>query len=162
LSRRAGTLSKGTANLLDRAIWLLLQRSELWAALDGESHDLLAEQAAPYDLFFGCIERSIHEHGTLAPAALLDELRLQAGAVAGGAAVIARIAEFHASDPNVDAARELSLVLDGLRLRAVRDELDLMAETGLVSPDAQQRFKLLNGELSRLKIHLAKQQISEG
>jgi DNA primase len=156
--RRAGALKKGTANLLDRAIWLLLQRSELWASLDGESHDVLADQAAPYDLFFGCIERSIHEHGPLAPAALLDELRVQAEAIAGGSAFIARIAEFHASDPNVDFAREMRLVLDGLRLRAVRDELDLMVESGLVSPDSHQRFKQLNAELSRLKATLARQQ----
>ena len=160
--RRAGALSKGTASLLDRAIWLLLQRSELWAALDGESHDLLAGQAAPYDLFFGCIERSIHEHGAQAPAALLEELRARSAELSGGAAVISRIAEFHASDPNVDFAREMSLVLDGLRLRAVRDELDLMAGSGFASPDAQQRFKALNGELSRLKNHLAKQQSTVG
>jgi hypothetical protein len=151
LTNSASIRRKGTANLLDRAIWLLLERSELWASLDGESHDVLAEQAAPYDLFFSCIERSLHEHGPLAPAALLDELRRQAETVAGGDAVITRIAELRASDPNVDFAREMSLVLDGLRLRAVRDELDLMVESGLVSPDSYQRFKQLNTELSRLK-----------
>ena len=160
--RRASRLGKGTASLLDRAIWLLLHRCEMWSTLDGESHDLLAGQAAPYDMFFSCIERSIHEHGSLAPAALLDELRLQAGAVAEGGAVIARIAEFHASDPNVDFAREMRLVLDGLRLKAVRDELDLLVESGLVSPDAHERFKLLNGELARLKNHLARQQSAVG
>ena len=100
--------------------------------------------------------------GSLAPAALLDELRLQAGAVAEGGAVIARIAEFHASDPNVDFAREMRLVLDGLRLKAVRDELDLMVESGLVSPDAHERFRLLNGELARLKNHLARQHSAVG
>jgi len=161
-ARRASRLGKGTASLLDRAIWLLLHRCEMWSTLDGESHDLLAGQAAPYDMFFSCIERSIHEHGSLAPAALLDELRLQAGAVAEGGAVIARIAEFHASDPNVDFAREMRLVLDGLRLKAVRDELDLLVESGLVSPDAHERFKLLNGELARLKNHLARQQSAVG
>ena len=160
--RRASRLGKGTASLLDRVIWLLLHRCEMWSALDGESHDLLADQAAPYDMLFGCIERSIHEHGTLAPAALLDEMRLQADGVAEAVAVIARIAAFHASDPNVDFTRELNLVLDGLRLKAVRDELDLMVETGLASPDSHQRFKLLNGELARLKNHLAKQQSEMG
>ena len=160
--RRASRLGKGTASLLDRAIWLLLHRCEMWSVLDGESHDLLAEQAAPYDMLFGCIERSIHEHGTLAPAALLEEMRLQAAGVDEAAAVIARIAAFHASDPHVDFTRELNLVLDGLRLKAVRDELDLMVETGLASPDSHQRFKRLNGELARLKNHLAKQQSAMG
>ena len=160
--RRASRLGKGTASLLDRAIWLLLHRCEMWSVLDGESHDLLADQAAPYDMLFGCIERCIHEHGTLAPAALLEEMRLQAAGVAEAAAVIARIAAFHASDPSVDFTRELNLVLDGLRLKAVRNELDLMVETGLASPDSHQRFKLLNGELARLKNQLAKQQSAMG
>ncbi len=156
--RRAGALSKGTANLLDRAIWLLLQRSELWAGLDGESHDFLAGQAAPYDLFFGCIERSIHEHGTLSFAALLDELRGQVADVPNGTSVITRIAGFHASDAQVDVARELSFVLDGLRLRAVDDELKLMAASALDSPDAQRRFTHLSAERARLKNLLASQQ----
>ena len=112
----------------------------------------------PYDLFFGGIERSIHEHGALSFAALLQELRQQAAGEPNAASVIARIAGFHASGSNVDVARELALVLDGLRLRAVRDELDLMVEGGLSSPDAHQRFKLLNGELARLKNLLASQQ----
>ena len=56
--------------------------------LDGESHDLLARQAAPYDAFFGCLERSWHDHGPLGNAvALLDELRAQAEA-SGADAVI--------------------------------------------------------------------------
>jgi DNA primase len=156
--RRVGALSKGTANLLDRAIWLLLQRSELWTTLDGESHDFLAGQAAPYDLFFSGIERSIHEHGAMSFAALLQELRQQADDDPRAANVIKRIGEFHASDPNVDVGRELALVLDGLRLGAVRAELDLIVEAGLSSPDAHRRFKLLNGELARLKNLLASQQ----
>ena len=156
--RRAGALSKGAANLLDRAIWLLLQRSEWWAALDGESHDFLARQAAPYDLLFGCIERSVHEHGTLSFAALLEELRVQVADVPGGTSVVARIAGFHASDAQVDVARELSLALDGLRLRAVEDELNLMAPSGLASPDAQRRFMQLSAERARLKNLLASQQ----
>ena len=177
--RRASRLGKGTASLLDRAIWLLLQRADMWAELDGDSHDLLAQQAAPYDLFFSAIERSLHEHGSLGAPALLDELRAHATRAAQAepgepaadgvdssqaSAVLARIAEFHDSDPNVDFSREMALVLDGLRLRMVRDELDLMVESGLLSsapsPDALHRFKTLNGELARLKNHLAKQQQS--
>src|SRR5439155_66144 len=108
--RAAGRVSRGTANLLDRALWLLIQRSDLWSTLDGESHDILAGQAAPYDLFFGCLERSVSEHGPLAPAALLGELRAQAERDTGGA-VISRIAEFHYPDPASDPARELEHVL---------------------------------------------------
>src|SRR5688500_17875671 len=73
--RRPQRVSAGTATLLDRALWLLVQRSDLWAALDGDGHDILAGQAAPYDRFFGCIERNFHDHGPLGAAALLGELR---------------------------------------------------------------------------------------
>ena len=149
--RRAGRVSKGTANLLDRAIWLLLQRSELWASLDGESHDLLAAQSRPYDAFFGCIERSLHEHGPLAPAAMLEELRGQSDLEAEGTAVLTRISEFHDPEPDADIAHELSLVLLKLRLQAVDDELKLLFDSGAQSPDAQRRSRELMDARKRLK-----------
>ncbi len=105
--RRSRPLSKGTANLLDRAVWLLLQRSETWAELDGEAHDILAAQDAPYDLFFGCIERCVHEHGPLAPGAMLVELREGVAQDASGMAVVSRIAGFHDPEPDSDIAHEL-------------------------------------------------------
>jgi len=153
--RRAGRVSKGAANLLDRAIWLLLHRCEAWAALDGESHDILAAQAAPYDLFFGCIERALHEHGALAPAALLDELRQRAHELdddAGGAAVLTRIAAFHDPEPAADLTAELALVIAKLRLQAVDDELRLLFESGVQSADAQARSRELMEARKRLKL----------
>ena len=159
--RRSGRVSKGTANLLDRAIWLLLQRSDIWASLDGESHDILAAQAAPYDMFFGCIEQCLHEHGALAPAALLAELRAKAEREAEGAAVIARIAAFHDPMPDADMVTELTLVLDRLRLQAVEDELKLLFETPSLSPDAQARGKALMGTQARLKAQLALRQSAD-
>jgi DNA primase len=149
--RRAGRVSKGTANLLDRAIWLLLQRSELWVSLDGESHDLLAAQSRPYDAFFGCIERSLHEHGPLAQVAMLEELRGQPDLEAEGAAVLTRISEFHDPEPDADIAHELSLVLMKLRLQAVDDELKLLFDSGAQSPDAQRRSRELMDARKRLK-----------
>ena len=152
---RTHRVSQGTANLLDRALWLLVQRSDLWTALDGEAHDLLAGRSAPYDRFFGGVERTVHDHGPLAAAALLDELRLLADD-AGGAAVIARIAAFHDPDPQTDLAREMALVLDWLRLRAVEEELEQLFASGDLSPDAMQRSKELGEARKRLKAQLAK------
>jgi len=154
-SRRAERISRGTANLLDRALWLLVQRSDLWTTLDGESHDILAGQAAPYDMFFGCLERSLHEHGPLGTAALLGELRALAGQD-GGAAVISRIADFHDPDPQSDLARELAILIDRLRLQAVEDELKLLFDSGALSPDAQARGKQLMATQARLKALLAR------
>jgi DNA primase len=150
-ARRAAKVNKGTATLLDRAIWLLVQRSDLWAGLDGDAHDMLAGQAAPYDSCFACIERCLHDHGPLAPAALLAELAAQAQAPGEGAAVVARIAAFHEPDPKVDFPRELGLVLDRLRLQAAEDELKLLFESGTMSPESQARGKLLMATRARLK-----------
>ena len=151
LPRRAGRLSHGTASLLDRAIWLLLQHSELWATLDGEAHDLLAAQPGPYDTFFGCIERCLHEHGPLAAAALLGELRSHAEPAGDGAAVLARIEKFHDPEPASDIAHELSLVISKLRLQAVDDELKALFDAGAQSPDAQARSRELMATRRRLK-----------
>ena len=150
--RRAARVSKGAANLLDRAIWLLLHRCETWAALDGESHDILAAQAAPYGLFFGAIERSLHEHGALAPAALLDELRTLAEGVEGGTAVLTRVAAFHDPESSTDLAKELTLVIAKLRLQAVNDELTQLIELGIESPDALSRRRELVDMRNRLKV----------
>ena len=149
--RRAGRVSKGAANLLDRAIWLLLHRSELWTQLDGEAHDLLAAQPAPYDAFFGCIERCVHEHGPLAQAAMLGELRVNAERDNEGGAVLSRIAEFHDPERDSDIAHELSLVITKLRLNAVDEELKLLFDSGAPSPDAQKRGRELMEARKRLK-----------
>jgi DNA primase len=150
--RRPARTSKSAASLLDRAIWLLLHRCEAWAALDGESHDILAAQSAPYDLFFGSIERALHEHGAVAKPALLAELRDHAEEVEGGAAVLARIAAFHDPEAGADLAGELALVIAKLRLQAVDDELKLLFESGLQSPDAQARSRELMETRKRLKV----------
>ena len=154
--RRTGRVSLGTANLLDRTLWLLLHRSELWATLDNESHDMLAGQPAPYDAFFACVERTVLEHGPLAPAALMQELRVPAAG--DGSTVLARIAQFHDPEAQTDIAVELAKALDGLRLQAVEEELKLMFESGELSPDSQARCKQLMDTRSRLKAGFAQLQ----
>ncbi len=149
-------ISKGAATLLDRAIWLLLHRSELWTTLDGESHDMLAAQAAPYDMFFSCIERSLQEQGPIAAPALLAQLREKAETEGDGMAIVSRIADFHDPEPRSDLASELGLVLDKLRLQAVEDELTLLFASGELSADAQRRSRQLGAERSRLKAEFAR------
>ncbi|HEX6704857.1 MAG TPA: DNA primase [Albitalea sp.] len=140
----------GIANQLDRALWLLLQRSDLWSALDGEAHDLLAGQASPYDAFFGCLERSFHDHGPLGRDALLSELREQAQELRAGP-IVSRIAEFHDPEPGADLAKDLARVLDGLRLREVEDDLQLLFESGDLSLEVQQQSKELQDKRRHLK-----------
>ena len=149
--RRSRPVGKGAANGLDRAIWLLLQRSDLWDTLDAESHDLLAAQPSPYEAFFGRIEQCVHEHGPLAPAALLAELQQASQQDQQGAAVLSRIAGFHDPEPNADIARELSLVIANMRLQAVDEELKLLFESGIQSPDVQRRSRELMASRRQLK-----------
>jgi DNA primase len=152
--RRAGRVSLGTANLLDRALWLVLQRSDLWASLDNEAHDLLVGQPAPYDVFFACVDRTVMEHGPPTPAALMLELRATSEREGDDSRVLARIAQFHDPETQTDIAVELAKTLDGLRLQAVGDELQLIFESGVQSPDAQNRCKQLMETRARLKARL--------
>lgn len=153
--RTNARLNRGAANLLDRVLWLLVHRSDLWTALDNDAHDLLAGQAAPYDAFFGCIERSLHDHGPLGTEALMEELRRQAEEI-GADAVVQRLAEFHEPDPQADLARDILIVVDRLRLLAIEEELKLLFDSGTLSEDAQRRGKELMGTQARLKAQLAK------
>ena len=155
VKRPARRVNQQTATLLDRALWLLVQRSDLWGLLDDESHDLLAGRAAPYDRFFGCLERNLHEHGPLGAAALLDELR-GISTETGSQPVIDRIAAFHEPDPAIDLHSELSLILDRLRLRSVEDELEMLFASGDPSADSLRRSKELLDHQRRLKAQVAK------
>ena len=146
---------QGAANHLDRALWLLMQRPELWWELDSDAHDLLADQAAPYGSLFGCLERTIHEQGAVSPASLSDEFTLEAQADAQAQSVVERIAGFHPPEAITDLKHQLILVLDHLRLRDVDSELSLLFESGMTSPDIQTRSAELLQSRTRLRTRLA-------
>ncbi|MFZ2651160.1 MAG: DNA primase [Burkholderiaceae bacterium] len=151
LSKR---LSRGTPTLLDRALWLLLHRCELWAALDSEAHDMLAGQASPYGALFGAFEQILLDHGPLQCTAYLHELRT--GAVSANAQeVLARIAAFQEPDVSTDFGRELRVVVDRMRLQAVEDELKQLFESGTLPPDAQTRGRQLMSLRAELKARFA-------
>ncbi len=135
-SRRAASRSTGgrslprpTATLLDRAAWLILQRSDLWEQLTADDHEQIAAQPEPYGSFFTWLDRGVHEHGPLTQAAWLE--RLQAD-TAGDAplVLVARLGQLHELDPQVDLRAEWDAVMRALRLQAVKDELNLLIESG--------------------------------
>lgn len=146
---------QGAANHLDRALWLLMQRPELWSEIDSDSHDLLADQAAPYGSLFGCLERTIHEQGAVSPASLSDEFTLEAQTDEQARGVVERIAGFHPPEAITDLKHQLILVLDHLRLRDVDSELSLLFESGMTSPDIQIRSAELLQSRTRLRTRLA-------
>ena len=146
---------QGAANHLDRALWLLMQRPELWLELDSDAHDLLADQASPYGSLFGCLERTIHEQGAVSPASLSDEFTLEAQADAQAQSVVERITQLHPPEAITDLKHQLILVLDHLRLRDVDTELSLLFESGMTSPDIQIRSAELLQSRTRLRARLA-------
>lgn len=146
---------QGAANQLDRALWLLLQRAEMWWELDGSCHDLLADRAAPYAALFGFFERCLHEQGPLAPAALLNELMHSVRDDEHARATLERIALFHEPEAHTDLRQQLDLILDHLRLRDVDAELEQLFESGLMSPDIQARSAELMQSRARLKLALS-------
>ena len=153
--RLARKARQGAANHLDRALWLLMQRPELWWELDSEAHDLLADQAAPYGSLFGSFERTLHEQGALSSESLSNEVTLDAQVDEHAKSVIERICGFHEPEPITDLKHQLELVLDHLRLRDVDNELSLLFESEMASPDIQIRTAALLQSRSRLRTKLA-------
>ncbi len=145
---------QATANQLDRVLWLLLHRAELWWEIDGEAHDLLSGQATPYAALFAHVERCLHDHGPMSPAALLDELTQAVGDDERARTTLHRIASFHDPESQTDLKLQLDLLLDQLRLQEVDHELKLLFESGLMSPDIQARSALLMQSRARLKAAL--------
>ncbi|MES3015873.1 MAG: hypothetical protein V4750_19370, partial [Pseudomonadota bacterium] len=96
------------------------------------------------------IERSVDDHGAIAPPALLQELRDRAVAVDGASAVLDRITAFHDPEPQTDLQQELVFVLGKLRLKSVEEELELLVKSGVQSPDTLTR----HAELMRLQRQL--------
>jgi DNA primase len=143
------------ASRLDRAVWMLLHRADLWEQLGHDAHDLLTEQAAPYGDFFSWLDRVLHDHGALAPAALLEEMT-SATAPEAFRSLAARVRLFHEVEVGSDAPAELGAILDGLRLQAITDELNLLAEMQGLSEAAGQRQKALYGQQAELKKRLSR------
>ena len=143
------------ASRLDRAVWMLLHRADLWEQLGHDAHDLLTEQAAPYGDFFSWLDRVLHDHGALSPAAMLEEM-IAPTAPEPLQPLAARVRLFHEVEVGGEALGELGAILDGLRLQAITEELSLLAETQSLSEAAGQRQRALYALQSELKKRLSR------
>ncbi len=146
---------QGAANLLDRALWLILRQPELWWSLDDGARDLLVDQTPPYSVLVQALERSLHDQGAMASTALLEELRKGVSTDPIAASALERITAFHDPEPGTQLQHQLALVIDHLRLREVDDELQLLFQSGITSPDAQQRSAALVRHRAQLKAAIA-------
>jgi DNA primase len=146
---------RGAANHLDRVFWLLLQSPDLWWSIDSDARDLLVEQVEPYGALFASLERTLADQGALASASLAQEIATQAQDDGPMREVIERVAAFHPAETSTDLKHQLELLLDHLRLREVDNELGLLFESGMASPDIQIRSAELLKSRTRLRARLA-------
>jgi DNA primase len=150
----ARRLLPGAPTLLDRALWLLVSRCELWNELSPASHDLLAEQPAPFGPAFSWLERHLNEHGPERAEALLQQMPAEEFGPQGPV-LLQRIAGFHANDPGVDPGEQLRRVLDQLAREAIRDEMNLLVETGMAGGEMAQRYRELQHQFADLNKRLS-------
>ncbi|MBP6901918.1 MAG: DNA primase [Burkholderiaceae bacterium] len=144
-------------NRLDRAAWLLARHADRWLALPDAVHALLCDQPPPYAGFFTGLERLLHEHGPMTLDAITSDLaRLDEGADEL-APLLARIAGFHALDPEPPAS-DLDAVMRDLEIA----ELDAQAQqlvqalSGAATPEALAELRAIRERVTALKTPAAK------
>ena len=152
---RRVALARNAATLLDRAVWLLLQRCELWQRIGGEDHERLAAQPTPYGSFFALLDRCMHDHGVLSRSGLLDWLRHASAEDGELAHLLDRSAALHDLDDGVDALADLRTVLLRLQLEQVNGERSLLVGSGHLAGDDLARFNELGKRQSELNAALA-------
>ena len=130
------------ANSLDRAVWLLSHRTDLWEQLDADAHALLVDQDAPYGEFFAWLDRRVAESGPISREALLIELS-QDASPAGLMGLCTRVAQFHDVPVGDETRTELEVVVDRLRLRVAQAELEMLAGSTAVSATGRERQREL-------------------
>ncbi|WP_298012187.1 DNA primase [uncultured Aquabacterium sp.] len=136
------------ATPLDRIVWALVSHSEFWEQLPGATHDLLCDQPAPYGAFFRWLDRLLIDQGLQPADALLALMRGgEDGAPDSGAdtsppdlAVLARrVTQFVDVPDNKDTVDNLLNLIKPLELVALREELDLLTQSGELSDAAEAR-----------------------
>jgi DNA primase len=157
-----------SATLLDRTAWLLARHSSLWLELSAETHDFLIAQPAPYSQFFAALERLLHEHGAISLSTLLEELQGQSDSDAGPpndtefaesnvlVPLLQRMTRFHDVDDDEPPIVLIESILRRLRQQAVKDELDMLIESGELSEQATARRNELFALTAELKNQITK------
>jgi DNA primase len=137
------------ATLLDRAAWMLLHRSELSEHLSASLHDLLGSQPQPYGDFFRWLDRTVHDHGPLARAALVEQLEQDAEAAVFGP-LVSRLNALHEVPDEADPMKDLEVTLLRLRMQALREQQEALAAAGDLSEPVKTRLRELKAEQDEL------------
>jgi len=133
------------ATPLDRIVWVLVSHSEFWEQLPSATHDLLCDQPAPYGEFFRWLDRMLLDQGLLGADELLKQMNSGAEdpthASDGGhfQPLARRISQFVDVPDNKDTVEELMNLIRPIELVALREELDLLTQSGELSEAAEAR-----------------------
>ena len=133
------------ATPLDRIVWVLVSHSEFWEQLPSATHDLLCDQPAPYGEFFRWLDRMLLAQGLLPAETLLQLMRGDTpdpenpGETGHFQPLAKRIAQFVDVPDNKDTVAQLMNLIRPIELVALRDELDLLTQSGELSEAAEAR-----------------------
>ena len=151
-SRRA---LRTTTSSLDRGVWLLVQRCDLWERLDGATHELLSEVQDPHGSFFRWLDRRVHDEGALSPQTLLAEMQA-ADESLGLEPLTQRIAALHDVAQTEFIETELHIVIDRLRVDALERDLETLTQVQPLTPEVLSEVRRIRGEADELKRRLAR------
>jgi DNA primase len=148
---------RAATSSLDRGVWLLVQRCDLWDRLDVSTHELLCEVLDPHGSFFRWLDRRYHEEGPLSPQTLLAEM--QAATEEPGLAELAlRIGALHAVDVGEHAEAELRVVADRVRLDALERDLESLTAAEPLTADMLDTIRRTRQSADEIKRRLARGQ----
>jgi DNA primase len=134
--RSGGRPNLQAVGKLDRTVWLLSRRSDLWESLTPDAHALLVDQPPPYGDFFGGLDRLIHDEGAVAAPVVFERLGQDEPAMR---AMIDRVQQLLEMPVDEGSAEALAALVNWLELDAVQAELKLLAESGELSDAARER-----------------------
>jgi DNA primase len=149
--RSGGRPNLQAVGKLDRAVWLLARRSDLWETLTPDAHALLVDQPSPYGEFFSGLDRLIHDEGAVSAPIVFERLGQEAPPVR---TMIDRVAQLLEMPVDDGAAEALAALVAWLELDAVQAELKLLAESGDLSDAARDRQIALYRRQQTLKAPL--------
>ncbi|MES2088761.1 MAG: DNA primase [Pseudomonadota bacterium] len=157
------------ARPLDRIVWLLVTRSDLWEHLPQNAHDLLCEQPAIYGDFFRWLDRLVHDQGALSSPALIERMRhaslgdephheIPSDLIddPGFSALADRITNFLDVATGNESLEDLLALVKPLELQALNDELELLTQSGELSEAAEARKMDLIRQSFVLKLEISK------
>ncbi|WP_374318666.1 DNA primase [Aquabacterium sp.] len=157
------------ARPMDRIVWMLTARSELWEQLPSALHDLLCGQSGIHGDFFRWLDRLIHDQGPLAQPELIqamqestqpheDELpdMPELDDPEGFAPLLQRVQQFHDVLTGQESVSDLIGLIRPFELQALNDELELLTQSGELSEAAEARKRELIRQSLNLKLEISR------